>query len=802
MMVRLLAGVFTLTLALVAFADSASPSGMPDTSPQLRQEAWSGHWINCPGVPHGEYGVFLFRKNFEMPQRPARFVVHATADARYRFWINGHLLAVGPQRGGPAGWHYDSFDLAPWLVAGKNTLAARVIGYGEYEPYGVMSLRNGLLVQGDTVAERIVDTNDSWKVIRDDGDSVVPIDQAHVPGYFAVGPGDRLDAALHPWGWKAVGFDDHDWKNATSLDRGVPWGCGTDIGAWLVPRNIPLPEDKPQRLQALRRASGVTPPAEFLAGRAPFTVAPHTHAVVLFDQGFETSAYPQLKVDGGRGTRIVIDYAEGLMDAKGEKGNRDDIEGRELRGITDEFLPDGGEDRHFAPVDFRTFRYLQLDIQTADTPLVVRDLWGVFTAYPFQREATFASDDPVLGRMWDVGWRTARLCAYETYVDCPYYEQLQYIGDTRIQALISLNVAGDDRLVRNAIAQLDQSRIADGLTQSRYPSVMPQVINTFSLFWIEMVRDYWMHRVDDGFVRARLPGIESVLGWFERRIDPKTGLLGPLDYWSFADWTPQWNWDGARGIGGEPAGARAGGSAIITLQLAGTLDHAAELCRAYGRADMADRYERLASGLKDAVTRQCWDPKKRMYADTPERSVFSQHANTFAVLCGAIKGDAARDLMQRVAHDDTLIPASTYFRFYVLRAMKAAGLGDEYLEMMGPWKTMLDRGLTTFAEQPDPTRSDCHAWSASPIYEFLATICGIEPAAPGFASVRIEPHLGHLAHVKGSLPHPKGMIEVELTRIGDTLSASVELPAGLDGSFAWRGKVVPLHPGKQNVEFR
>jgi alpha-L-rhamnosidase len=46
-------------------------------------------------------------------------------------------------------------------------------------------------------------------------------------------------------------------------------------------------------------------------------------------------------------------------------------------------------------------------------------------------------------------------------------------------------------------------------------------------------------------------------------------------------------------------------------------------------------------------------------------------------------------------------------------------------------------GLTTFAEKPDPTRSDCHAWSASPNYDFLATVAGIEPALPGFKTVKI-----------------------------------------------------------------
>lgn len=71
-------------------------------------------------------------------------------------------------------------------------------------------------------------------------------------------------------------------------------------------------------------------------------------------------------------------------------------------------------------------------------------------------------------------------------------------------------------------------------------------------------------------------------------------------------------------------------------------------------------------------------------------------------------------------------------------------------------------GLSTFAENPEPTRSDCHAWSSSPNYDFLATILGVEPDAPGFASVRIEPHPGHLNRISGVVPHPQGDIRVEL----------------------------------------
>ena len=78
---------------------------------------------------------------------------------------------------------------------------------------------------------------------------------------------------------------------------------------------------------------------------------------------------------------------------------------------------------------------------------------------------------------------------------------------------------------------------------------------------------------------------------------------------------------------------------------------------------------------------------------------------------------------------------------------------------------MLDIGLTTFAERPEPTRSDCHAWSASPNYDLLATVAGIRPAAPGFKKVRISPALGDLNEIKAQMPHPMGMISVGLNRV-------------------------------------
>jgi len=137
-----------------------------------------------------------------------------------------------------------------------------------------------------------------------------------------------------------------------------------------------------------------------------------------------------------------------------------------------------------------------------------------------------------------------------------------------------------------------------------------------------------------------------------------------------------------------------------------------------------------------------------------------------------------------------------YFRYYLAEAVMQAGLADMYTKMLDPWNQMLDLGLTTFAETPDPTRSDCHAWSASPVYHFLSLICGIKPNEPGFNTVRIEPHLGNLNWIEASMPHRLGMIKVSLKKDGHKhLIGKIVLPENLTGLFSWNGENKPLKDG-------
>lgn len=781
--------VFHCSLFILHFSLNAQ-------SPDLINKVWPASWITCPGASVKDYGVFHFRKTITLAEQPASFVVHVTGDNRYRLFVNGSPVGNGPARGDLAHWHYETYDLAPYLTEGRNVLAAMVWNMGEHAAVAQLSNATAFLMQGASEKEALVNTgvrNSGWKAMRNEAYTPCSVDNgSRLRTYMVIGPGDRVDASRYPWHWEAPEFNDSTWVDAKTYHWATPTGQGTDNLWTLVPRPIPAMEERLQRIPLVRRTEGMMASNQFLTGMNPLTVPARKKVKILLDQMFETTAYPELNVSGGRGATVTLTYAEALTKDR-KKGNRNEVEGREIMGNFDQFLPDGGEDRRFRPLWFRTWRYLQLNIETADEPLVINDLFGSFTAYPFVAKASFSSNDSTLDEIWKVGWRTARLCANETYYDCPYYEQLQYEGDTRIQSLISLYVSGDDRLMRKAIDDFYNSRVAEGLTQGRYPSNRLQVIPPFSLYWCSMVYDYWMHRPDEAFVEKYLTAIRGVLDWYENHIDAQTNMLGPMNWWNFEDWNRRWP-------NGTPDGATDGNSSVITLHYVYTLNQMAPLFAAFGKTAEAARFRATATRLGQATYKTCFDPKTGLMANTPERQRFSPHASVMGVLSGAIPTPKQAVTLLKASNDSLMKQMTFYYRFYHNQAFKKVGMAYTYYGQLKPWRDMLAIGLTTFAEEPEPTRSDCHAWSASPNYDFLATICGIVPDAPGFAKVKIAPALGELQRVEGKMPHPAGEIRVRFNRNGTRgLQGEVTLPVGLTGRLVWLGKEIPLKGGMQKI---
>jgi hypothetical protein len=796
-----------LALLLAALALPAQ------NSPDLPHREWQASWATHPTAPLREPLVLHFRRALTLAAVPASYPVRVSADNRFILYVNGHRVGDGPARGDLAHWRYERYDLALLLKPGSNLITATVWNFGVYAPLAQISDRTAFLLESEATGANSISTPEGWLVEVEQGQRPLPRVANGFWEYMAAGWGEEIDAAHYDWSWNSPSAVGPAWVAAASpiresiyptANKAHSAGDSDSPNAWaLVPDALPAMEFTPteagKTVRQMIRADSSDQGESKLLGylEALVTVPAASHGYLLLDRKTLTTAYPRLTVSGGKGANIRLTYAEALYDKDQHKGDRDEIGDRKALGLSDSFLPDGGEHRIFEPLWWRTWRYLDLDIETAGEPLTLESITASFTAYPFQERATFNSGDTDLNKIWEISWRTARLDAHETYMDTPYYEQFQYVGDTRIQALISYAVAGDDRLARQAIAAFDQSRTPDGLTMSRYPSSLPQIIPTFSLLWIGMVHDYWQYRPDPEPARAALPGTRTVLAWFAQHEQPD-GLLQKLPWWSFIDWVSEHQ--------EIPTYDAKGESCMTTLEYLGALGEATDLEKSLGDPQLADRYQARAARVRDGLYGKCWNAQRGLIADNPDQKNFSQQANIMAVLYDVVPKERQQEVLRRMltidpgTTPDGVLSASYYFRFYLARALDHAGLADEYLRSIDPWRKLLPFHFSTWPEVPGNTRSDSHAWSAHPIYDLLTLVAGIEPATPGFATVRIAPHLGSLPALTATYPHPEGEIKLAYQRQGAGLDATITLPGKLTGVFTFNGKSWPLTPGLNLVK--
>lgn len=764
----------------------------------LSGQRWPASWIKASDGSVNGYGVYHFRKVFDLTSKPSKFVVHVSADNRYKLYVNEELVSLGPARADIYNWPFETVDIAPYLKKGKNVLAAVVWNYGAHLPVAQMSFyKTGFILQGDSEPEQIANTNTTWKSFVNSSYQPTTTD---LQTYYVAGPGDQVNGELYPWKWETGDYDDSLWKEAVAIMVGAGKGAYDYPGWQLVPRQIPQMELTNLRIPALRKAEGINKWSGFPQKKGNYTVPAGSKISLLIDQTYLTTAYFNAEFSKGKGAKIKIKYAESLFEDRKDdkerfqhKGNRNEVEGKVFLGYYDEILPDGGTNRLFTSLWWRTYRYVLLEIETSQEPLILHDVYGEFTAYPFEQVSRFESrQQPELQDILSTGWRTARLCAHETYEDCPYYEQLQYFGDTRIQAMISLYNTRDDRLIKNAIDNGRQSIISDGITMSRYPTSLHQFIPSFSIWWIATVHDYWMYRGDDQFISRQLSATRSILNFYEQYLG-EDGSLSKIPYWFFTDWTAGFE-------SGMPPRAADGKSAIQDLHFLYGLQLAAEMEKELGEPALGARYEALAARIALNFKDKYWNEKRNLFADTPLSDSFSQHTNILAILTGLIDGEKARSVLKTLLADESITQASIYFRYYLHMALVKGGLGNNYLEMMDLWHTQLSLGLTTWAEQPEPSRSDCHAWGSSPNIEVFRTVLGIKSDAPGFKKIRIQPHLGNLREVKGSIPHPLGDVVVNY-QVNDTdFLAVIDLPMKTTGILQWRGKEFILKPGLQQIK--
>lgn len=743
-----------------------------------------GYWIwhTADNIPHQQ--SVLFRRTF-LYSGTGSVTVEISASSRYKLYVNGTYICSGPQKGDRFRQYYDTLDLTAWLVPGSNMIRVHVQAYpNDYfngltfgnGPVSVVGAsRGGLWL---SCAALPIHTDHRWECRPDAGYRFAEAEESKYAGHMECRDGN---------------VPAMDWQPAVELCPADTHRMGGVLYEWqLQPRTLPMLFEREIRPVGISRQMGMDMGP--LLTRGAVDIPPNTRAYVDLDMGELVNAYVCLPLTAaGPGGAVTLEYSESYRtrdtDGRIRKGIRDEA-GDLLCGETDGYIARGGE-QCYEPFAIRVFRFLRIRVETGDAGLTLGMPQIRLTGYPLQETGEFWAENPNWNRMWDISLRTLRRSMLDTYVDCPYYEQMQYIMDTVIEALLTFQISPDDRLVRRAIEDFHSSQRPDGMIQCNAPASFAQIIPVFALYYGDLLYYHYLYYGDKSLLKKYLPTMIGILRYFLERIDPETGLLGGTGYWSFVDWVELW-----RENHGSPVEDPDEPLFIYSHILAYALERTAYLLEQIGWDPIALEYREYRRELLLRLNQQT-RTETGYYRICAGETVPCQHSQLWAVLSGAVNGEEAKTLMRRCMTDPQLLRCSYSMSFYLFRAMEKAGVYDEITDKWQPWFHMMDLHLTTWMEDAVSQRSDCHGWSAVPIYDLMAVILGVRPAKPGYEEICIAPHCPELGTMEAAVATCRGPIHIRRT--------VEEEP---DGRRVWLNislpEVIPVHietSGSKRVSF-
>ncbi|KAI7977035.1 hypothetical protein EIK77_002545 [Talaromyces pinophilus] len=796
-------------------------------------------WIWHPAFSEnqpGTAGLFVhFRRLFTLEKEPPTTLkIHISADTKYKLYVNQHLVSFGPVKGDQNLWFYDEVDIGPFLRKGENHVAVHVLRLfyaTQFAPSFPRLASGGLRItvpEDEEEYSEHLHSSTQWESAIDPFASLRVDEPEDV--FLHTYEAHRRQHGDVPLEWKAAKV--LELKNSTG--NTPPWN--------LSPRLIPPHQVRKACFAEIHNLQSDVPLETWrnalLAGqskgsRPEVCLAPGSRHQFQLEVTAHTTAFLRIRFlrPSYSGSSIRLSYAESyedepdLYEGVRRKAHRRDMTKQllgphdfyQLQGRTNFPGPRYFENEElqeiFAPFHYRTFRFIKVDISVEGAGLVFQgiDIDSVHYPLDVQANITSGSQESIVQPLWTTSLRTLVNCMHDCYEDCPFYEQLQYAMDTRSSALFTYCVSGDDRLARQAIIQLYNSfQPRLGLTASRAPSHRQQFIPHFSLYWICLLGDHLEYFDDKIFLTKFIAVVDAILTTFASLIDPQLGLVKweiRTGIWNYVDWTKEW-----KPYGCPLVCERTGFSTFTNEIYAYTLQTAAKIATAVKRTAVADEYRQRAEKVAAAVREHCFDGEfftdSLVSAQADDTLVpYSQHSQVWAVLSGIVQGPGAQELLRksiRQTNEKKFVQESLAMSFYTLRALSMAGgtvYEDHFHAFWEPWRYQLAMGVTTWIEDSISQRSDCHAWGSAPLYEFVAEVAGVRPAAPGWKAIQVRPRLKLYPELDARVPlrmvngKTSGIVHVSWAQGTATTDVWVRIKVDMKGA-----QPVPVHISLPGLE--
>ena len=805
---------------------------------------WDASWIWLDEASASQ--VMLARRTFELESAPAEAVLRITASSQYQLYINGTYICIGPARSAPHHQSYDILEISGILKQGLNTIAVRVHHQqGKYSYH--FKGRAGLLAQlnispGNQNLNKDqhlnITTGAGWKVSPDTAWD----DQAPFINRFQQLVTDRVDLNKSQRGWKQIAFDDSDWLHPDILMRDTGWP-GVQSNAvpraltppWtmLVPRDIPYLVEKD--IEAVNLVEGKILDASDLPGiqltgsidprisdswinfsdkNEPFRLPPAGDEkkiwFLLFDLGEIINGIPRLNIEGASGTRISIQSAPFLLN---------NTFGNTLleSDYVDKIILSGESDNWEATY-LKPARYLGLFVDNHQEMVKISSIGIRSIEYPFEKTGAIRSDDaPWVQQYMNASARTIQVCTTDGYTD-NYRERRQYAQTGYYAALGNYWLFGDQALQRRYLLQVAQEQEANGMMPAYAPAASDDymIIMDSNCLWIRSLHNYLLYSGDYETVRGLMPAAWKLMDL----MNSYTNSSGMIDDPPYPYWLDHALID------------RRGVNFTLNGHYLGALQDFARLLSWLNEAD-SSLFQSRADQLRLSLQTYLWDDEKGLFADAlidGERSdMFSEHANGMALamrvantyqadrIAGQLLANDTHNYAKRASGMIMVTPAMSYFLHkglceygHIEESMQM--FRDRFDKMLGStyngtlWEEWWLDGTGRSGEpQKGRSRSDAQTESAFPPALFAEYLLGISPTRPGMKEVSINFQRSGLKNLKGIIPTPEGLMEIEWDEIGKENNLMLSIPGDITARLSIEslgveeGKVIIVNKNRITV---
>ena len=471
-------------------------------------------------------------------------------------------------------------------------------------------------------------------------------------------------------------------------------------------------------------------------------------ASVILDFGKELAGGARVLTYGAKGNKKVrFRFGESVSETCAELGEKhacNDHSNRDFEAILQSY-----SDMTFGQSGFR---FLRIDTLDEEAEIKLKTVVAATSIDERKEVGYFECDDEKVNEIWKTATYTLRLCLQNGYFwDGIKRDRLVWIGDLYPEMRAAHCLFGDIPETENSLRYAMNGRPANSWMDG---------IPAYSLWWLIILAEEYSLRKDTAWAEEFIPYAEEVLAF----VDGFIGEDGTTDYpQNFVDWPTKYT-------EGEPIEKKTDSAAGVYYLNKKTLEKVK--CLPLSKAALA------------RVTAM----EARLSKHQPKVVKYKQISGI-----GVWAGDLSKN-NEKIILEGGAQGMSTFLSYFILTGAAAYGKYDEALCMLKDYYGgMLSVGATSFWEDfdlewlKDAGRIDelpvagkkdihgdygkfcyrgfrhsfCHGWSAGVVPFLAETVLGVKPLEKGFKKVAIAPKLCGLKRVRGGVPTPYGLIEVE-----------------------------------------